>query len=343
VLRVRILAPLALLAAIAAVVVFFLAGGKADEPDAIARYVAAWSRGDDRAAAALTDRPAAAKQALQASRAGLDGASVRARVRSRDEDGAHVDVAWNVPRFGRFAYTIRLTTKDGKIHWRERAVHPALGRRTRLGTATEAPKRAPILDRDGRPLVTDRAVVDIAVKAGEARSDTADRLAAAIDDVDAGPLARRIREAPKGRFLPVITLRAAAFRKVEETVTAIPGVTLNRTTAPLAPTSEFARPLLGTVGPATAEQIAESRGRLATGDVAGQSGLERLYDERLAGTSTRRVIVRERADGAPVRTLDKRGGGRGKALQTRLDLPTQTAAEAALEGVKKGALVAVQP
>ena len=78
---VRFLAPLALLVA-AGVVAFLLLRGEGEDPAALAidRYVAAWARGDDAAAAALTDNPKAAGAALKANRAGLDGASVRARV-----------------------------------------------------------------------------------------------------------------------------------------------------------------------------------------------------------------------------------------------------------------------
>src|SRR3546814_9350836 len=52
---------------------------------------------------------------------------------------------------------------------------------------------------------------------------------------------------------------------------------------PLAPTRTFAAPLLGTVGPVTAEIVKKSKGRLAPGDTAGLSGLQARYDEKLAG------------------------------------------------------------
>jgi len=44
-----------------------------------------------------------------------------------------------------------------------------------------------------------------------------------------------------------------------------------------------------------------------------------------------------------VKTLARKRGKRGQSLRTRLDLAVQTAAERALEGVKKGALAVVQP
>ena len=344
---VRFLAPLALLAA-AAVVGFLLLRGDGEDPAALAidRYTAAWSRGDDAAAAALTDNPKAAAEALAATRKGLDGARVRARVLARGEDVARVRVAWEVPGYGPFAYAVRLTAVEReagwRVRWRETAVHPALDRDTRLGTSVDRPRRGKILDRDGKALVTERSVVDIGIEVDKARSTTAARVAELVD-VDADDLQQRVDDAPAGRFLPVITLRASAFSKVEDELTAVPGVSLNRTTASLAPSSTFARTLLGTVGPVTAEQVEASRGRLSEGDIAGQSGLEGAHDEQLAGTATRRVLVRYRNTGDSVKTLAQRKGKSGRSLRTRLDMATQTAAERALEGTDKAALAVVQP
>ena len=344
----RILAPLALLAAVG-VAAFLLLRGDGEDPAALAidRYAAAWTRGDDAAAAALTDNPKAAAAALKANRTGLDGASVRARVLSRGEGTARVQVTWKVPGFGAYSYAVRLNAVEGpdddwRVRWRERAVHPELGRDTRLGTSLDRPRRGKILDRGGRALVTERSVVDVGVEVDKAQRTTAERIAALVD-VDADDLQQRIEAAPKGRFLPVITLRAAAFAKVEDELTVVPGVSLNRTKASLAPSSTFARTLLGTVGPVTSEQVEESGGSLAAGDIAGQSGLERSYEERLAGTPTRRVLIRYRETGEAVKTLASKGGKGGRSLRTRLDLAVQTAAEKALDGVKKGALAVVQP
>ena len=54
---------------------------------------------------------------------------------------------------------------------------------------------------------------------------------------------------------------------------------------PLAPTREFAAPLLGVVGEATAEVVEASDGAIVPGDVVGLSGLQARYDERLRGIS----------------------------------------------------------
>ena len=64
----RWLAPVGLIVAVGAVALFFVTRSGGDPAsDAFVGYAAAWSRGDDRAAARLTDKPKAALEQLQAS------------------------------------------------------------------------------------------------------------------------------------------------------------------------------------------------------------------------------------------------------------------------------------
>ena len=99
-------------------------------------------------------------------------------------------------------------------------------------------------------------------------------------------------------FVEAIVLRAgspeaeAAIRAAGD----VTGVGVVRDTLPLAPTREFARPVLGTVGPVTEEIVKESDGAYRAGDEAGLSGLEQRYDERLRGTP-----------GATVQAVDAQG------------------------------------
>ncbi len=324
-----------------------------DPDEAAARYAQAWSRGDDRAAARETDRPDEALEALAGSRRGLDGARVRAEVEDVSEDGDRADallrVSWRVPRIGEFAYDTRVPlveADDGwQIEWRAANVHPRLDDKTRLGTMTVGPPRASILDRDGRPLMSNRPVVDVAVRTDrvEDAGETAAALAELVD-VDADRLERTIRDAGEGRFVPVITLRQSEFRADAERIKAIPGVSTSGKVAPLAPSRAFARALLGVVGPATAEQVERSRGRVSGGDEIGQWGLQAAFEERLAGTPTSAVVVRERKTGTQTRTLMRKAGKRGQPVRTTLERAVQDAAEDALSDVDdNAALVAVRP
>ena len=66
--------------------------------------------------------------------------------------------------------------------------------------------------------------------------------------------------------------------------TAIKGVDALADQLPLGITKEFAAPILGTVGPVTADMIKQNPGVYRVGDLAGISGLEARYDEQLRGT-----------------------------------------------------------
>ncbi len=330
-----------------------LAGCSHGKPasDTAARYAAAWSRGDDRGAAGLTDRPPAALAQLAASRSGLDGATVRATVGPVREDddaaSATLAVAWEIPRIGRWSYRTHLRLKRGKDGWRvlwsPATLQPKLTAATRLGTVSKAPARGRIEDRGGRALMAERAVVSIDIDTSKVRDadDTARRVAALVD-VDAGPLERAVRRT-KG-FVPVITLRKEDYDAVAEELQTVPGVSTAPGTAPLAPTKTFARALLGAVGPATAEQVEKSDGELATGDEVGQWGLQAAFDRQLAGTASRSVVIRDAKDGVIEKTLRRWRGKRPTDLETTLDLDLQRAAERALGATRtKSALVALQP
>lgn len=190
-----------------------------------------------------------------------------------------------------------------------------------------------------------RAVVDIAVEVDRATSLTAAQLAAALpQDVDQASLDRRIGDAPKGRFLPVVTLRKAAFDARAGSLRSIAGVSLNRTMLPLAPSNDFARALLGSVGPPTAEQSRSAKRVLAPGELVGQSGLQSRFDEQLAGVPSRSVVTRNAYTDSLKRVLAERGGKQPRALRTTLQVSVQRAAESALGDTEENAaVVAVQP
>jgi len=315
-------------------------------------FLTAWQRGDDQAAATLTDHPAAALSVLRASRRGLDGARLTAVFEKvREVDDGTVGTArlrWSVPRIGDFAYRVSIPLRqieDGwTVRWQASNVHPQLTDRSRLGTVRDAPERGDILDREGRALVTERAVVDIALEVDKLDDRAAAAAAVAeLVGIDAAPLARTATRAPRGRFVPVVTLRRPAFRRVEDRLRRIAGVSIAESQAALAPTKTYARALLGAVAPATAEQVRRSDA-LRSGDEVGQWGLQARYEQRLAGTSSGRVVLRALIDGHVIETLLRREGRPGRSLRTTLDAYLQGAAEEALGDLERNAaLVAVQP
>ena len=202
--------------------------GRGDAAEATAEdFFAAYARGDYDDAAALTDgdREQVA-EVLEANVAGLDGASLEARVKSvtegDDEARARVAMRWRVPEFGGFEYDndrVRLTKLDDEwlVEWRNTVVHPELDAQgLRLGTVAEASERAPILDRDGEALVEPRPVVEIGVvpKELEDRGSAVEAIAENTGaDAEALEDSIEAAEAPTN-FVPAITLRQDEFAKV---------------------------------------------------------------------------------------------------------------------------------
>lgn len=318
-------------------------------------YVAALENGDPDAAAAVTDGdPAAVADQIQANIDGLDKATLDAEVTEVSENGsdatAKVRMTWEVPEFGEFSYTndaLSLTQTDDtwQINWSARAIHPALREDgQRLGTEEVFLDRAPILDRDGEELVSLGSVIDVGVLPSEV-DDVATTVAeiAAVTEVDPETLTEAIESADEDTVVPAITLREDDFTPVEAELRAVQGIQLAPRETPLTPTRDFARALLGTVGPATAEQVKKSDGELDADDVVGQSGLSAEFDEQLAGEPERSVVVRNEA-GDVVETLETQEAEPGEPLQTTLSTEVQTAAEDALADVKgAAALVALDP
>ena len=351
--RVAAAGALALAVVAAAAVAWTVLGSSGPSAeDAAARFLAAWSRGDDAGAARLTDRPEAAAAALEANRRGLDGATLRARLVDVQEDGdtarARTELAWEVPGIGRFAYRsalgLRRGDDDWTVAWSERVVHPQLeDEGQRLGTTREPARRGDVLDRGGKAIVRPRTVYRVGL-AREKVTDVGAAVAAlgAVVDVDRRALARAVRGAGPQQFVEAITLREADYRDVQDRLEAIPAALAVRDKAPLAETRGFARALLGTVGPATAEQLEQLGAARGPGDAVGQSGLQARYEERLGGAATRSVVIR--AGGVPVEELLSRPGRAGRPLRTTLSADVQRAAEAALgDRTDEAALVAVQP
>jgi cell division protein FtsI/penicillin-binding protein 2 len=352
----RFAAIAALLVPILAVASFLLVRARDDSAEqaraAVDAFAVAWSRGDDARAGAQTDARGAAK-ALKTNRAGLDGATVAVRpgalTLKDDRATGRLRISWRVPAFGTFAYTAPVTATKVEdrwvVHFGPQTIHPRLTPTTRLGTSATTPERAGILDRDGRALVRERDVVRVGLQRDKVTDveASATALADALD-VDPDALIKAVRGAGPKQFVEVQTLREADYAAKEAALDGIEGVLAVDGTAPLAPTRAFARALLGGVGAATAEQVEESEGRLAPGQPTGQWGLQKVFDERLAGAPERSILIRDAETGDPVRTLRSVPGREPRAVRTTLSRQAQDAAEHALaEERAEAAIVALQP
>ncbi|MEO5709078.1 MAG: penicillin-binding transpeptidase domain-containing protein [Nocardioidaceae bacterium] len=244
--------------------------------------------------------------------------------------------------------TARLTqgTDDAwKVALEPALFYPDLKSGETLRLTSVGPERADITGADGQALVTARKVLRFGVDKSRVSATSAVRQARVLAralDVDVASYAKEVRDAGPKAFVEALVLREGQAKKQLRAVGSIDGAGVVRGTLPLAPTREFARPVLGTVGPVTAEIVKDSNGAYRAGDEAGLSGLESRYDARLRGTPGARVeAVDVEGKGRQVFSVDPEAGD---PLATTLDLRTQNLAERVLSGVKPAsALVAIRP
>ena len=148
------------------------------------------------------------------------------------------------------------------------------------------PPRAPILDRNGVALTPERAIVRVGVVSDKVKPATYDDLTALLD-IDAAALKDRVQASKPDWFVPVIDLRDKDYEPLRDDLLQIPGISIDTARRALAPTAEWGRAVLGTVGPATEETLKNAGDLALPTDEVGISGLQYNYQQRLAGDAGR--------------------------------------------------------
>ena len=272
----------------------------------------------------------------------------------KDAASAKLAYAWDVNGDSRpdwqYESTVRLERGDDDewlVQWAPSVVFSSLADGDRLARTTVAPPaRGDILDRSGGPLMALRPVLRIGINkpdVPEAQQASSAAALAALVGVDPEAYAAQVQASGPEAFVEVLVQRAEAEGPATAAgVEAIPGAVALPAQRVLAPTRNFARALLGTVGEATAEVIDASEGRLSPGDQTGLSGLQQQYDEQLRGTGGVSITVEN--EGGTKESVFAADAVSGTDLQTTLDPRLQTLAETVLEQEPSAsALVAIQP
>ena len=323
-----------------------------DARTAADRFAAGWSQRDvlkTGYAGRTADQVAAS---FKTTTAGLGGAPVKVTVtsltRAGDKATGKLSVIWTVAEGSTWAYTMPVSlqrndvelwdvvARDGATMWA-----PNVDAKAKLVAARTWGKRGGVLGRDGSPILADGTVYDVAIDPVRATTETIAELEKLVNE-PAGYLVAKLSAAKaSGSKAPihVVAYREADFQALKPQLDAIVGVNYPPRLQPLGPSSTFARPLLGSYGPATAETIKNGKGRYVAGDYAGLSGLQGQYDAVLGGTPGVQVTSSDKPD-VP---LFEKAAVDGAPMTLTLDPKTQTAAESALAGSGKvhSSLVAV--
>lgn len=289
--------------------------------------------------------------------AGMDGLTPKVEVGSVSADGdqpsATLEWSWPVVEGGDpWTYeTTAALSESGEtwsVAWSPALVQPGLAEGERLDATTEAAQRGEITGAGGAPLVTERPVLRVGIDrtlVPAAQAPASARRLAALVGIDPAPYVKTVSAAGPKAFVEAITYRAAEVpAAVRAGLRAVAGGRTVHDQLALAPTRDFAAPILGKVGPVTAEMVKKDPAAYRPGDTAGLTGLQARYDEQLRGTPGRAVYAVPAAKGAERRELFSSEPAAGKPLAITLDTRLQTLAERVLGGVTPAsALVAIRP
>ncbi|GAA2733219.1 hypothetical protein GCM10010439_52710 [Actinocorallia aurantiaca] len=339
-------------------------------------FLVAWQVGNYEAAAEHTtgDRKAVAR-ALADVRTQLDAASLRLRLKaestpgtpddkgrivktSDDQAQARFQIRIDLGENGRpleYQGQMALRLLDGvwKVVWSPSVLHPQLREGERLAVVNTSPERQTIQDNQGRPLL--KAV----------RTDVFGVVPQQLQNVDTvvkriGEITGQDRDRLKGRILsapPRTFLQLAEFPQNSPEALKLRNVAgLQAKSRPKPTQPRHAKELIGQIGPAADDVLSLVGAPYQPGDTVGSSGLQLLFQRRLAGLPSVKVVILDpngkprkeirdfsQGEDATIQTQSGQQSAEPGPVRTTLDRQVQLQAENALGSLKAPAsLVAVR-
>jgi cell division protein FtsI/penicillin-binding protein 2 len=285
--------------------------------DTASDYLGAFAKGDAGAAANLTDSPDSAKALLAKLRGELEPEKVAAQLGKVDASEtsakASFTVTWDFGSGRRWEYDgrmeLRVADDAWKVHWDTTVVHPELAEQQSIAVQNEEPELAPVLDRDGVPLLAPDGVVSVLfepAKAGDAKAvagSLADSLSGFDRTITQQSILAGAGKVPDGQAYQVVALRSTDYQRVKPRIYDLPGVRF--TSSPrLLPADKKLAPTL-------------------------VPGIRKVVEDELIGKRGWRVITTD-ASGAEVSELYAKSAEPAEAAHVTLSVKTQNAAQAAL-------------
>ena len=328
----------------------FASGEPSAEP-AAQQFLLAWAQGQYKTAASLTTgAPATVTTALRTAYQQLGAAAYYLAMgpitQHADTAEAHfyasVDLGqdgapWSYE--GRFA--MRKTSAGWRVVWSPAVINPGLRQGLRMAVVSKMPARAPLLDAEGASLIHPSPAWIAQVRPGRlAHPEETAEAFAALTGLDDQQVLSVIRAAPQSHPLTLVTLSPAAFATLRKKLGRIPGLVTRRVSLRLFDTS--AADVTGTVGTELAPKLQAQGVTYRPGTTVGVSGLQRVFQRRLAGSAETEVIA-ENQGGHQVAVLKQWDGTRGTPVRTTIEAGVQRAATNAVTGQPAAAaIVAVQ-
>lgn len=277
--------------------------------DIAEQFLAAFAGGDTATASTHTDSAESAKALMDQVRGSLKPATVIAQVRKVEQDGgqgdarADYEVTWDLGRGRLWTYEatfdLRAAEDTWKVRWAPTVLHPKLTAGQTLAVENLEPQLAPVLDRDGTPLLQPVRVISVLfeqAKAGDAGAVAA-ALSGALSGLDPAITPQSIMEgAAKAGAEPyqVVALRDSDYQAVRQSIYDLPGVRFTSAIRLLPPDRGLAPALLPGIRSMVEKQVeGESGWRVHTVDSTGAE-VEEFFAKPVKPAEAVRTVMSKR-------------------------------------------------
>ena len=246
--------------------------------------------------------------------------------------------------FDHSATLIKETKNDNEnwyMDWDTTYIFPKLGEGDKIGLSGTQAKRGEIQDRNGQPLAMNGMVYEVGIvprNMGEQRDEVISQVASLLD-LSVEQINNKLNASwvKPELFVPIIKIPLDNRDLVAE-VTGLAGVQSKQVEERVYPLKENTAHLIGYVGPITAEELEELKGKgYNNHDLIGKRGLEQVLDERLKGENGVKVTINKEDDSQDV--LAQREVRDGENVQLTIDANTQTKLMEQLNGEAGTAVV----
>ena len=247
-----------------------------------------------------------------------------------DRAVAQAEVTWDLGAGNEWTYptSIPLVEQDDTwlVTWTPKVVHPSLSEGEILTANRTLGARGRIVGVDGSVLVGAPGSVVVGIRKSRTPDIAATaRTVASLTGVDLAKLEADLEAAGPDDFVEVVTMPRGEYEAIRDQINPLPGTVFREESGEAAVPDDYARAVLGSVGPATEELAQESDGSIQVGDQTGLSGVSRTQNDTLQGTPGIAILAGP-PDGTR-RTLKAFPGTDGEDVVVTLDTRIQTIAE----------------
>jgi penicillin-binding protein 2 len=195
----------------------------------------------------------------------------------------------------------------------------------------EAP-RGRILDRKGRPLVTNRATKAVLVLPSASEDATLMNRLSIVLSVPVADIKEKLSSVKESALTPrtvAIDVPMSTVAYIEEHPGEFPGVEVRVQAVRRYPQGKLAAHVLGYAGEANDSELSAEGSTLVPGDIVGKAGAEAQFENVLQGDRGRRVLEVD-ARGTAHRVIEDIEPVPGRDIQLTIDSKVQKVTEAAL-------------